>query len=133
VVRARGQGGTPWRAFPDGHSATDKKTFVLELKEPFGAVLDALGKPSSNVPFIMPALGEFCADLFGSPAYQPLDLTPEQIYDADAHRPNRDPSDALICAAARHVNLPLLSRDPDIRHSGLETPGSGPVVEGEVG
>ncbi len=35
--------------------ATDKKTFVLELTEPFGLVLDALGKPSSNVPFIMPA------------------------------------------------------------------------------
>jgi peptide/nickel transport system substrate-binding protein len=35
--------------------ATDKKSFVLELKEPFGMVLEALGKPSSNVPFIMPA------------------------------------------------------------------------------
>jgi peptide/nickel transport system substrate-binding protein len=35
--------------------ATDRKTFVLELKEPFGLVLDALAKPSSNVPFIMPA------------------------------------------------------------------------------
>ena len=35
--------------------ATDKKTFVLELTEPFGLVLEALGKPSSNVPFIMPA------------------------------------------------------------------------------
>jgi peptide/nickel transport system substrate-binding protein len=33
----------------------DKKTFALELAQPFGPVLDALGKPSSNVPFIMPA------------------------------------------------------------------------------
>ena len=33
----------------------DKKTFTIELAEPFGLVLDALGKPSSNVPFIMPA------------------------------------------------------------------------------
>ena len=33
----------------------DRKTFVLELREPFGLVLEALGKPSSNVPFIMPA------------------------------------------------------------------------------
>jgi peptide/nickel transport system substrate-binding protein len=33
----------------------DKKTFTLELAEPFGPVLEALGKPSSNVPFIMPA------------------------------------------------------------------------------
>jgi peptide/nickel transport system substrate-binding protein len=33
----------------------DKKTFTIELAERFGAVLDALGKPSSNVPFMMPA------------------------------------------------------------------------------
>src|SRR5437016_10877740 len=33
----------------------DKKTFTLELSERFGPVLDALGKPSSNVPFMMPA------------------------------------------------------------------------------
>ncbi len=35
--------------------ATDRKTFVLELKEPYGLVLESLGKPSSNVPFMMPA------------------------------------------------------------------------------
>ncbi len=33
----------------------DKRTFTLELAERFGPVLDALGKPSSNVPFMMPA------------------------------------------------------------------------------
>ena len=33
----------------------NKKTFTLELAEPFGLVLEALGKPSSNVPFMMPA------------------------------------------------------------------------------
>ncbi|HET7342457.1 MAG TPA: ABC transporter substrate-binding protein [Methylomirabilota bacterium] len=33
----------------------DRKTFTLELGERFGPVLDALGKPSSNVPFMMPA------------------------------------------------------------------------------
>jgi peptide/nickel transport system substrate-binding protein len=33
----------------------DDKTFRLVLKEPFGLVLEALAKPSSNVPFIMPA------------------------------------------------------------------------------
>src|SRR5262249_13728903 len=33
----------------------DHKTFTLELAERFGPVLDALGKPSSNVPFMMPA------------------------------------------------------------------------------
>ncbi len=30
--------------------AVDAKTFTLTLKEPFGLVLEALGKPSSNVP-----------------------------------------------------------------------------------
>jgi peptide/nickel transport system substrate-binding protein len=33
----------------------DKKTFTLELAEQFGPVMDALGKASSNVPFMMPA------------------------------------------------------------------------------
>ncbi len=33
----------------------DARSFVLELARPFGLVLDALGKPSVQVPFIMPA------------------------------------------------------------------------------
>jgi PIN domain nuclease of toxin-antitoxin system len=65
------------------------------------------------------SLEEFFADLFSNPAYQALDLTPDQVYGADRARPNRDPFDALICAAARHLELPLLTRDADIRESGL--------------
>ena len=65
------------------------------------------------------SLREFFADLFSNPAYQPLDLTPEQVYLADEERPNNDPFDALICAAARSLELPLLSRDSDIHESGL--------------
>lgn len=38
----------------DRFETPDAKTFVIVLKEPFGLVLEALGKPSSNVPFIMP-------------------------------------------------------------------------------
>ena len=34
--------------------AIDAKTFAIVLKEPFGLVLEALGKISSNVPFMMP-------------------------------------------------------------------------------
>ena len=34
--------------------AVDATTFVMRLKEPTGLVLTALGKPSSNVPFMMP-------------------------------------------------------------------------------
>ena len=33
-------------------------------------------------------------------------------------RINRDPFDMLICAAARDLELPLISRDGDIRSSG---------------
>src|SRR5215510_855403 len=33
----------------------DRKTFTLELGQRFGPVLEALGRPSSNVPFMMPA------------------------------------------------------------------------------
>jgi peptide/nickel transport system substrate-binding protein len=32
----------------------DAKTFTMQLKEPYGLVLDSLGKPSSNTPFMMP-------------------------------------------------------------------------------
>src|SRR5450631_2673526 len=35
-------------------SAVNDKTFKLKLKKPFALTLDALAKPSSNVPFIMP-------------------------------------------------------------------------------
>src|SRR5512140_797463 len=38
----------------DAWSAVDDKTFRLKLKAPFPLALEALAKPSSNVPFIMP-------------------------------------------------------------------------------
>jgi peptide/nickel transport system substrate-binding protein len=34
--------------------ATDAKTITLKLKEPYGLVLESIGKPSSYVPFMMP-------------------------------------------------------------------------------
>lgn len=36
-------------------SVVDSKTFTLKLAKPFGFVIEALGKPSSNVPVMMPA------------------------------------------------------------------------------
>lgn len=62
---------------------------------------------------------EFFVDLCGNPAYRPVDLTPAQVFLADTARPNRDPFDALFCAAARHLELPLLTRDAAIQESGL--------------
>jgi len=35
-------------------TAADDKTIVMKLKEPYGLVLESIGKISSNVPFIMP-------------------------------------------------------------------------------
>ena len=37
-----------------GLEAVDAKTFKMKMKEPYGLVLQSLGKPSSNVPFMMP-------------------------------------------------------------------------------
>ena len=61
---------------------------------------------------------EFFSDLFSNPAFQPHDLTAEQIFAADALRFNRDPFDALIVAAAQSLDLPLITRDSEIRGSG---------------
>ncbi len=53
-------------------AASDARTFALELSRPFGLVLEALAKPSSHVPFIMPARiaatpdGEQIRELIGS-------------------------------------------------------------------
>jgi peptide/nickel transport system substrate-binding protein len=41
--------------FIDRYEVVDDNTWRIHLNEPCGIMLDALGKPSSNVPFIMPA------------------------------------------------------------------------------
>ena len=41
-------------SFTAGIEATDAKTVTLKLKEPYGLVLESIGKPSSIVPFMMP-------------------------------------------------------------------------------
>lgn len=61
----------------------------------------------------------FFDDLFSNPAYQPYDLTASQLFAADEARINRDPFDALICAAAVALGLPLITRDGEIRSSGV--------------
>jgi PIN domain nuclease of toxin-antitoxin system len=61
---------------------------------------------------------EFFEDLFSNPAYQPLDLTPEQVFAADLLLFARDPFDALIVSAAQSLRVPLITRDGAIRDSG---------------
>lgn len=63
--------------------------------------------------------GAFFADLFSNPAYQPMDLTIDQVAQAETMRPNDDPFDALIVAAAASIGLPLITRDEDIHSSRL--------------
>jgi len=59
----------------------------------------------------------FFDDLFSNPAYQPVDLTAEQVFLADGLRFTRDPFDALIVAAAETAGLSLVTRDNAIRES----------------
>jgi PIN domain nuclease of toxin-antitoxin system len=61
---------------------------------------------------------DFFGDVFSNPAYHPYDLSPAQIFDADELGIHRDPFDALICAAARELGLPLMTRDTVIATSG---------------
>ena len=60
----------------------------------------------------------FFDDLFSNPAYQPLDATVDQVFTADDLPLTHDPFDALIVAAARSLDLPLITRDAVIRESG---------------
>jgi PIN domain nuclease of toxin-antitoxin system len=59
----------------------------------------------------------FFADLFSNPSYQPHALDASQIFEAGELRSLRDPFDALICAAARDLDLPLITRDEAITGS----------------
>ena len=63
-------------------------------------------------------LRTFFDELFSNPAYQPVDLTADQIVLADELRFTRDPFDGLIVAAARTLDAPLITRDGPIRDSG---------------
>ncbi len=62
---------------------------------------------------------EFFDNLFSNPAFQPLDLMPEQVYLADEVRVVSDPFDNLICAAALSLELPLITADSAIEEAGV--------------
>ena len=51
---ARDSMGQKMLASVAGFEAVDAKTFKMKMKEPYGLVLESLGKPSANVPFMMP-------------------------------------------------------------------------------
>jgi PIN domain nuclease of toxin-antitoxin system len=60
---------------------------------------------------------QFFADLFSNPSYQPYDISVEQAFIAADIGLGRDPFDALITAAAVDLDLPLMTRDEEIRSS----------------
>jgi peptide/nickel transport system substrate-binding protein len=70
--------------FIDHYETPDPKTFRLVLKEPFGLVLQALGKPSSNVPFIMP---KRVADTPGDQQIKDTTGSGPYIFKTDEYRP----------------------------------------------
>jgi len=51
---ARDSMGQKMMASVAGFEAVDGKTFRMKMKEPYGLVIESLGKPSANVPFMMP-------------------------------------------------------------------------------
>jgi peptide/nickel transport system substrate-binding protein len=51
---ARDSLGQAMARFVERYETPDARTVVVEFKEPFGFLREALGKPSSNVPFVMP-------------------------------------------------------------------------------
>jgi PIN domain nuclease of toxin-antitoxin system len=61
----------------------------------------------------------FFDDLFSNPAYQPVALSSAQVLDAGELAFTRDPFDALIVAAARDLDLPLITRDRAIQDAGI--------------
>lgn len=62
---------------------------------------------------------EFTDRLFHGSGFHPLALEVEQVVAAHRYRPNPDPFDALIVAAARSLRMPLVTRDREITASGL--------------
>ena len=57
---------------------------------------------------------EFFGDLFSNPSYQPHSLEIAQVFDAGELTLLHDPFDALICAAALDLSLPLITCDQAI-------------------
>lgn len=96
----------------------DDKTFRLVLSRPFGHVIDALGKPSSNIPVIMPARiasatppNEPVTEIVGSGPFVFLseDWSPGNLARLDRnplYNPRPEPSNGL--AGSKAVNVDRL-------------------------
>lgn len=121
----------------DTIETVDAKTFTLKLKQPFGLVLEALAKPSSYVPFIMPArlakqpANQKLKEIIGS---GPFIFRPDQWRAGDsmvldrnpAYVPRKEPADFLAGGKVVKVDSVRLRVIPD------ESTAVGALQTGEI-
>ncbi len=103
---ARDSVGQKLMTFVDTISSPDAKTIVIKLKSPTGLVLIGLGKPSSNVPFMMPKrvadtdpntqISDFTGSgpfVFNKDLWKPGDKTTYVKF--DKYKPRSEPASGL--------------------------------------
>jgi peptide/nickel transport system substrate-binding protein len=118
--------------FIDRYESPDAKTFVIVLKEPYGLTLEALGKPSSNVPFIMPKRiadtpgTEQIKEHIGSGPFKfvPADFKPGEkaVYlKNEKYKPRADAADGTTGGKVVHVDRVEFAfiRDPQTQLNAL--------------
>ena len=127
--------------FIDRYEAVNASTFRIVLKEPTGILLDALGKASSNVPFIMP---ERIANTPGSEQIKETIGSGPFVFKADEFKPGvravyaknpryvsrKEPASGM--AGGRTVNFDrvewVIIRDPQTQFNALKA-GEVDIVE----
>ena len=119
--------------FIDRYQTPDARTFEIVLKEPTGILIDALGKASSNVPFIMP---ERIANTPGTEQIKEAIGSGPFIFKADEFKPGAkavyernpryqsrgEPSSSM--AGGRRINFDrvewVIIRDPQTQFNALK-------------
>jgi peptide/nickel transport system substrate-binding protein len=124
--------GTIWAKFIDRYEVVNANTWRIVLVEPCGIMFDALGKPSSNVPFIMPAHVartsgyEQIKDIVGSGPFifKSDEFKPNEraVYVKNLrYRPRNEPKDGL--AGGKRVLVDrvewVMIRDPQTQFNAL--------------
>jgi peptide/nickel transport system substrate-binding protein len=114
------------------YETPDAKTFVIKLRQPFGVMLEALGKPSSNVPFIMPKRvadtpgSEQIKETIGSGPYKfvPAEFKPGErlVYlKNEKYKPRAEPPSGTTGGKNVHVDRVewVIIRDPQTQYNAL--------------
>jgi peptide/nickel transport system substrate-binding protein len=125
--------GQNYAGFVEKYEAVNASTFTITLKEPYGLMLEAFGKPSSNVPFIMPKRiadtpgTEQIKEVIGSGPFKfaQTDFKPgdKAIYTKnDKYQPRAEPADGTAGGKVVHVDRVewLFIRDPQTQLNALQ-------------